>query len=232
MLRRDELRKAGLSLEAACAALIRAYRPSANPHVYNVCDLVQVSTRVLTMRCSSTQVAKLLPKFISPFQVTEIVAAGAIRLKLPDAYVSTHDVFSVHDLRPWPHAPESRFELDYPDVVAHPTLNRVVQVLDRKRYGRAARSAEPLDVSAQYLVVRLDGTTEWVLHNRLNEDEERELVQKFESRFPRSITRPCDSVSAYPAADRIDAEDVESDDEVNVLLAVALEERYVPRRRH
>ena len=44
--------------------------------------------------------AKLLPRFIGPFKVTEIVAAGAIRLKLPDAYVSTHDVFSVHDLRP------------------------------------------------------------------------------------------------------------------------------------
>ena len=176
--------------------------------------------------------AKLLPRFIGPFEVTEIVAAGAIRLKLPDAYVSTHDVFSVHDLRPWLHAPERRLELDYPDVVAHPTLNRVVQVLDRKRYGRAPRSAEPLDIPAQYLVVRVDGTTEWVPHNRLNEDEERELVKKFEYRFPRSITQPCDSVSAYPAADRIDDEGVESDDEVNVPLAVALEERYGPRRRH
>ena len=80
----------------------------------------------------------------------EIVAAGAIRLKLPDAYVSTHDVFSVHDMRPWMHAPERRLELDYPDVVLHPTLNRVVHVLDRKRYGRAPRSAGPLDIPAQY----------------------------------------------------------------------------------
>ena len=39
-------------------------------------------------------------------------------------------------------------------------------------------------------------------------------------------------MSAYPAADRIDDEDVESDGEVNVPLAVALEERYGPRRRH
>ena len=176
--------------------------------------------------------AKLLPRFIGRFEVTEIVAAGAIRLKLPDAYVSTHHVFSMHDLRPWLHAPERRLELDYPDVVAHPILNRVVQVLDRKRYGRAPRSAEPLDIPAQYPVVRVDGTTEWVPHNRLNEGDERELVKKFEYRFPRSITQPCDSVSAYPAADRIDDEDVESDDEVNVPLAVALEERYGPRRRH
>ena len=70
-------------------------------------------------------------------------------------------------------------ELDYPDVVAHPTLNRVVQVLDRKRYGHAPRSAEPLDIPAQYLVVRVHGNTEWVPHNCLDEDEERVLVKKF-----------------------------------------------------
>ena len=96
---------------------------------------------MLLVRCSSTQMAKLLPRFIGPLKVSEIVAAGAIRLKLPDAYVSTHDVFSVHNLRPWLHAPECRVELDYPDFVAHPTLNRVIQVLDRKRYGRAPRNA-------------------------------------------------------------------------------------------
>ena len=193
--RHDELRKAGLSLEAARAAMIRAYKPVANPHEYSVGDLVKVSTRVLPVRCSSTQVAQLLPRIIGPFEVPEIMAAWAIRLKLPDA--STHDVFSVHDLRPWLHAPERLLELDYPDVVAHPTLNRVVQVLDRKRHGCAPRSAEPLDIPAQYLVVRVDGTIEWVPHNRLNEGEETEFVKKFEYRFPRSITQPCDFVSAY-----------------------------------
>ena len=146
--RQDELRKAGLSFEAARAALIRAYKPAADPHEYSVGDLVKVSTRVLPVRCSSTQVAKLLPRFIGPFEVTDIVAAGAIRLKLLDAYVSTHDVFSVHDLRPWLHALERRLELDYPDVVAHPILNRVVQVLDRKRYGtsqcRAVGHSRPI----------------------------------------------------------------------------------------
>ena len=42
----DELRKAGLSLEAARAAMIRAYKPAANPHEYRVGDLVKVSTCV------------------------------------------------------------------------------------------------------------------------------------------------------------------------------------------
>ena len=129
-------------------------------------------------------------------------------------------------------APERRLELDYPDIVAYPTLNRVVQVLDRKRYGRAPCSATPLDIPAKYLDVLVDGTTEWVPHNRLNEDEERDPVKKFENRFSLSITQPCNSVSAYPAADRIDDEDVESADEVNVPLAVALKECYGPRRRH
>ena len=52
--RQDELRKAGLSLEAACGLMIRAYKPAANPHEYSVGDLVKVSTRVLPVRCSST----------------------------------------------------------------------------------------------------------------------------------------------------------------------------------
>ena len=98
MQRQDELRKVGLSLEAARAAMIRAYKPATNPHEYTVRDLFQVSTCVLPLRSSSTQAAKLLPRIIGPFEVTEIVAAGPIRLKLPDTYVSTHDVFSVHDL--------------------------------------------------------------------------------------------------------------------------------------
>ena len=68
---------------------------------------------------------------------------------------------SLHDLWPGLHA-ECRLELDYLDVFAHPTLNRVVQVMDRKRYGRAPRRVELLDIPYQCLVVRVDGTTEWV----------------------------------------------------------------------
>ena len=83
-------------------------------------DLVEVSTCVLPVRCTFTQVAKLLPRFISPFEMVEPVNPGAMRLQLPDAYVSTHDVFSVHDLRPWLHAPERRIELECPDVCGTP----------------------------------------------------------------------------------------------------------------
>ena len=98
---------------------------------------------------------------------------------------------------------------------------------DRKRYGRVPHSAEPLDIPAQYLVVYVEGTTVWVPDKRINEEEERELVKKFAYRFPRSITQPCASASPYPAVDRIDDKDMESDDQVNVPLAVALTERNV-----
>ena len=152
---KDELQKAGLSLEGALAARIRAYKPAVNPHEYSIVELFKVCTRVLPLRCSSPKVAKRLPKFIGP----EIVAAWAICLKLPNAYVSTHDLFSVHNLRPWLHARERRLELDHQDVVVHPTLNEVVYVQHRKRYGRASCSAEPLDIPAQYLVVHVDGTS-------------------------------------------------------------------------
>ena len=101
-------------------------------------------------------------------------------------------MFSVHDLRPWLHAPDRRIELDYPHVVAHPSLNRVVQVLDRKRFGRAPRTVEPLDIPARYLVVRVDGTTEWLPHKYLRDKYEGELVKKFEYRFSCSVALPCE----------------------------------------
>ena len=59
--------------------------------------------------------------------------------------------------------------------VAHPTLNRGIRVPDRysKRFGRVPRNVVPLDIPARYLAVRADGTTEWLPHNYLREDDER-----------------------------------------------------------
>ena len=70
-------------------------------------------------------------------------------------------MFSVHTTRPCLHAFECCLELDYRDVVEHTTLNRVVQVLYRKRQGSAPCSAEPLDIPAQYLIERVNGATKW-----------------------------------------------------------------------
>jgi hypothetical protein len=66
-------------LEYARAAMIRARRSEFVPE-YQVGDLVKVSTRVLPLRCSSTQHAKLQPKYIGPFTIKEKLLAGAYRL--------------------------------------------------------------------------------------------------------------------------------------------------------
>lgn len=48
--RQEHLREAGVSLEAAWAAMIHAYKPSSNPREYYAGDLVKVSTRFLPVR--------------------------------------------------------------------------------------------------------------------------------------------------------------------------------------
>ena len=47
--RQFELQTADLSLQAARAAMIRAYKLAANPHEYGVGDFVQAPARVLPM---------------------------------------------------------------------------------------------------------------------------------------------------------------------------------------
>ena len=110
-------------------------------------------TRVLPVRCSTTQTAKLLPKYIGPFSVVEVVNPGAIRLQLPDSYAATHDVFNVSDLRPWFKLADRVLDVEYPEVQGHPALNKRVQVLDRKRCGRAPANASPHDRPAASLCV-------------------------------------------------------------------------------
>jgi hypothetical protein len=90
--RSDQLRAAQVKLEHARAAMIKArhseYMPSYQPG-----DLVKVSTRVLPLRCSSTQKAKLQPKYIGPFTVQEKLPGGAVRLVMPDCYSTVHNAF-------------------------------------------------------------------------------------------------------------------------------------------
>jgi hypothetical protein len=64
----DQFHTAQIKLKYARAATIRARRSEFVPE-YQVGDLVKVSTCVLPLRCSSTQRAKLQPKYIGPFTV-------------------------------------------------------------------------------------------------------------------------------------------------------------------
>ena len=77
----------------SCGKLVSALKLLVLLWFGRVGEIVKVATRVLPVHCSSTQLAKLLSKFIGPFEVSEIVAAVEIHLKLPYAYVSTHGVF-------------------------------------------------------------------------------------------------------------------------------------------
>ena len=129
--RRSELARAQVSMEAARQAMIRAHRASCNAHVYHPGDLVKVSTRVLPVRCTSTQVPKLLPKYIGPFTVASC-NDKVVSLHLPKAYELVHAKFSVEDIRPWLHSDDRPIDPDFPTVEPHPSLNHVVQVLARK----------------------------------------------------------------------------------------------------
>ena len=227
--RASDFQAAKLHIEHAQAAMIRAHKASDNAHVYQPDDLVKVSTRALPIRMTSTQTVKLLPKYIGPFRVTEVVNPGAYRLDLPATYVAVHDVINQEYLRPWFQSPGRELTEDFPDVQPHPELNPVVQILDRKRHGRAPRSAQPLDIPAKYLVVRVDGTLEWVPLSHLHEDDDLALVKKFEWRFPRSVERPCEPVSAYDISRYATEDPWESDDEVDLGLAEELNARFPGR---
>ena len=194
--RKEDPKKAGVSSDHARTVMIDPHTAAANAHQYASGNLVKVSTRVLPMRCSSTQIARLLPRYIGPFIVTEVVHPGAIRLQLLQSYSATHDVFSVADIRPWFSIAERTLETEYPEVQGHPALNKIMEVLDRKRFGRAPANAAPHDRPATYFVVRMDGSTEWIPLHHIIDEEERLLVKKFEWRFSRSESRPCEPVSA------------------------------------
>ena len=105
----------------------------------------------------------------------------------------------------------------------------IVQVLDRKRCGRAPANASPHDRPAAYFVVRVDSSSEWIPLHRIIDEDEKLLVKEFEWRFPRSEALPCKLVSAYPTdryATPDDREDEESDDEVDLVLARELDEKF------
>jgi hypothetical protein len=146
----------------------------------------------------------LIDKYLDPYQVIEGVNPGAYRFKLPEDYVDVPDIFNESDLRPYfdPGA-DTDLDLDQASlpVQAHPALDRVVQVLDRKSHGQVPKAVHILEIPAQYLCVRKCGAQEWIQGRHLKEPEELALVKKFEWRFPRSTKLPyahaCASVSHY-----------------------------------
>jgi hypothetical protein len=148
--------------------------------------VVKVSTRVLPLRCSSTQRAKLQPKYTGPLTVKEKLPAGAYRLELPDHYSAVYDAFDCVDLRPWLHHEDRFLERKFPHVMPHPSFDRIIQVVDRKKLGQSpAFPANLLDIPAQYLLVRQSGKTEWVRQSWSADPDYTRLVARLETLFPR-----------------------------------------------
>jgi hypothetical protein len=110
--------------------MIQAARGSPNAFVYKPGDLVKVATRVLEPHASVKQVTKLQPKYLGPFEVLELVGA-LVRVSLPDAFRPVHDVFSVHDIRPWLSVQQD-FESTLPSS-RKSAQDPVVSVLDRRQ---------------------------------------------------------------------------------------------------
>jgi hypothetical protein len=225
--RAEDLKKAQVSLEYARAAMVRAHKKGVKSYTYKAGDQVKVTTEHLPVRGTSTQAAKLMPRYVGPFTIAEQVNPGAYRLILPSSYEAVHDVFNESALRPWFDKEGSRtLSSDLPPVHAHPSLNRVVQVLDRKRYRRAPKNCHVLDIPAQYLCVRRDGSTEWIPRRRLNEPADERLLKEFEWRFPRSDKLPCNSVADYSVEKYTEDKGWVSDDGLDLELGAALNERF------
>jgi hypothetical protein len=207
--------------------MLRAHKKGTISYQYKIGDQVKVTTEHLAVRGTSSQTAKLMPRYVGPFTVVEQVNPGAYRLSLPSSYEAVHDVFNESALRPWFEKEGSRtLSDDLPPVKAHPALNTVVQVLDRKKYKRAPKNCHVLDIPAQYLCVRRDGSTEWIPGRRLTEPQDRRLLREFEWRFPRSYKLPCDSVSSYSVEKYSDEAAWVSEDELDLGLAQDLNLRY------
>ena len=170
--------------------MIAAQNASAESHKYCKGDLVKVSTRMLPLR-DDTLSRKLQPQWVGPLPVVEEVNPGAIRIELPETYKLVHDVFSVHDIRPWLSHESHVLAPTYPTVQPHPAFNPIVQVVDRRSANsRLPRHMSPIDIPAVYKVLRASGAAEWLRTDAFVTTAEQDLVLSFEERYPRSDAFP------------------------------------------
>ena len=223
--RAHDLRKAEVALKSAREAMNHAHKASDKSHVYVAGHMVRISTSVLPLRMTSTQKPKLLPKYIGPFEVL-FVSGPVVQVKLPASYKHVHDLFNVIDVRSWLHSDRS-LDCSYPAVAPHPALNPIVQLLDRKRYGRVKKHVGSyLDIPCQYFAVRKDGSQEWLRASALTEPADVQLMKEFEKTYPRSDRLPCDSVKAYGPEKVAQEDEGISDDELPIAWFAEVDQHY------
>jgi hypothetical protein len=153
---KSDFDRAKVSLAHARQRMINAAKESPNAYEYKVGDLIQISTRTLEPQCPDSQVEKVQPKFLGPFTVAALVGSS-VKADPPDSYSPLiHDVFNVHDIRPWLSA--DGFDVTLPSS-RDPAFNPDVAVLDRKAApGRVPKKLDSfLYIPAQYFVVLKNG---------------------------------------------------------------------------
>jgi transposase InsO family protein len=93
-----QLRRAQHNLERAQQSQQKYANKRRRDHVFTVGDMVMLSTENLPVFKHSGK--KVLPKYIGPFAVTEIINPVAVKLALPAEYSRIHPVFHVSLLKP------------------------------------------------------------------------------------------------------------------------------------
>jgi hypothetical protein len=107
---------------------------------FSLGDYVLLSTSNITLKTPGAQ--KLLPRFIGPYKVTEVINPVAYKLDLPREMSRTHPVFHVSLLRPYKsdgpiQAPPSPLSYD-DDGVPVFEVEQILSHRDQKR-GRSTR---------------------------------------------------------------------------------------------
>ena len=109
------------------------------PHTFQVGDKVMLSTKNLKFRVG---VKKLHPKYLGPFEITEMVGSSnnAVRLRLPSSYHRIHPVFHVSLLKPFhegssfkPLPPEPEVEDGMPYYKVERILGTRVRKVGRRK---------------------------------------------------------------------------------------------------
>lgn len=197
------------ALERVRNAMIVQRRASANAFMYQVGDLVQISTRVLHPRPSVGSIPKIQPLYIGPFELSEVRGPKSLSVLLPASY-AVNNAFNFEDVRPWlSHAVQS-LEPEHPPVLPHASANPILKILDRRRLpGRLPAGIDLIDIPCEYQVLRQSRDLEWrpSSSSLLYEEPAHEKLVAFEIRYSRDPSRPCNPVDEYPADDEYESPD-------------------------
>lgn len=115
-------------------------------------DLVLLSTKNLKLKNpTGSSSTKLMPKFIGPFPVQEVVGNQAYRLQLP-LHLKVHNVFHVSLLKKYLHKADATFQpaLQIPDVETDDTLYEVERIMSHR--AASAKRRHRYKSAREYLV--------------------------------------------------------------------------------